>query len=1828
MKNFILTLAVATLCNAGIPAMATLPTESNDETPWSYTFSQPDGGKKRTTTQNGITTTQRYTKTQVFNLDTTTDGIRFTVIETNRANMQLKGYCYFVLGEFRVLDADGNPIPYTATSNADHNQYNTKDGAGLPALNDGLLNNYFHSCWSGSTPQDYHYIELTFDEPISTFSLEWYGRPSYNHSSECAPTLCGITPKGYSFTREMLYSEYSVSAGETIDNTESITEEKLYSFNVESPYTFETFDGETIYGFGDVYPEITNNSNTTSGYNDLRATSIIQLIPTGNKDEFYIYHPAQALFYANSENYYYGTFGEQHGTWDIINAQAVTLTKRNDGEFELTYTLSTGEKVWIGYDMRGFMNIFSEQEKLYIEAGDYANCSLRYHVDCGFRISEAILNEGKLNTITHESFNAASIENEKEKLRQLVNTAQVQFGNYYQELVAGGYLTQNEDGILLGTIEEANAEIDSQESTTETLNGLFNRLTTATISFLITKLTEINDNNLAYYNNEDIFCNTENLQTGKILEKNKAILQNGQEQYGYYISAYESGNITSINEVTVAINRLQSYITDFLNHRLDGITFPANFNSSHGLPGTSSIYDNNYTWKSQVYILGDTPVNGLRITFMDEINGNSHNGFPMVALGELHFYDIDNNEIPYDENNITYNSLEGSEGSIANLYDNDPSTYYHSVWSSAIVDNDNYVYLDVTFPTPQQAVSISITTRNRRIASSNIIVTPTGFDYLMNEGNGGEEGGDDNEGEEGDGNEGGNTGNEGGNDGEEDEEPEVDIAVETIDVFTTPCLFISLADGGVDAYPLEGMKGEQYIENDTLYIPLVSGNIMKYHTSEYTAIGNDVPELPYLTSYKFNNKYNPNLNVDVIADSIIGEVIDMKLNSIGKRLTASFQLSDDRAVAYIGNKLQVSKKTRNRFAQPVKYSVTYPGYNVIQNIKVQDEIWDTGEDVITEVTLNEDMLYTNKPSINGDELGHMLDGDPSTVFHTAYGSSYDASVMPYITITLDEAIEHMRFYYQARTTGNYNPEQLNLYISEDGNHWQLHRTFTSNDDNLPMETGAEYTSPTLDLGGSYRYFKLEQTASEYHNNHMVFAEFKMYKIVPGTDEKNKLQDAVYKDVRVPFGRIYTINPQWLTDSGSVPRIDINMIYSASDISKETYLAAEFVITGNGVYENFVDSVQIKGRGNITWNYSKKPYRLKFSEKVKPFGLTKGKSWVLLANAQSGALMANAIAMKVGQLAEVPYTNHIIPVDLYINGEYKGNYMFTEHVGFSNNSVDEDEDLGYMLELDTYYDEDYRFRSNNFNLPVNIKEPDLADYDETTRITKFNAIKEDFNNFESAVYNNGDLGKYLDLEAAARFMLVNQLVMNMEICHPKSTFLWKGNLNLPGSKIVLGPLWDFDWGFGYQNTSSYFDDDYKRDLFTLSGYGNNFFQTLMRNREFQRYYYKVWSEFVKEGHIEEIKEYIQEYYDFAENSFKSNAQLWGDGNSYETRIAKMQNWLQNRQDYLFENITEYDITDLIHSLYGDVDCNDFVTIRDVALLSDYLKGSVSDDINLAKADVDKSGNIDSDDLENTAIALAGNEAETAEYSKDIPVSAAILAVKDTICASDETVVVPVYLHSNGVNGIKAMQVDITVPKHIWIEDITAGNSAQDDEVVFVQLNSELYRAVIYCKESTSLSEEQPVLDIALYNSTGSAASVTLTDIIIADNTNNEQRIETCGFTLSEPMSYNVTFMVDGEVYHTATVEYGAEIELPEEPTKTGHTFSGWSEVPQTMPAQDVTITATFTLNSYNVTFMVDGEVYHTATVEYGAEIELPEEPTKTGHTFSGWSEVPQTMPAQD
>jgi len=115
-------------------------------------------------------------------------------------------------------------------------------------------------------------------------------------------------------------------------------------------------------------------------------------------------------------------------------------------------------------------------------------------------------------------------------------------------------------------------------------------------------------------------------------------------------------------------------------------------------------------------------------------------------------------------------------------------------------------------------------------------------------------------------------------------------------------------------------------------------------------------------------------------------------------------------------------------------------------------------------------------------------------------------------------------------------------------------------------------------------------------------------------------------------------------------------------------------------------------------------------------------------------------------------------------------------------------------------------------------------------------------------------------------------------------------------------------------------------------------------------------------------------------------------------------------------------------------------------------------------------------------------------------------------------------------------------------------------------------------------------------------------------------------------YTITFDTDGgSEVEPITQDYGTAITAPAVPTKTGYTFAGWSEkIPETMPAENVTVKAQWTINQYTITFDTDGgSEVASITQDYGTAITAPADPTKTGYTFAGWSEkIPGTMPAGD
>ncbi len=977
-----------------------------------------------------------------------------------------------------------------------------------------------------------------------------------------------------------------------------------------------------------------------------------------------------------------------------------------------------------------------------------------------------------------------------------------------------------------------------------------------------------------------------------------------------------------------------------------------------------------------------------------------------------------------------------------------------------------------------------------------------------------------------------------------DEEKEEDVDEEI--------LFVYLSNGDIEAYASSAMDGEHYTQNNKLYIPLKEGDVVYYNQEEYDSCSLVGPELPTMTSFKFNNKYNPNLHVDAIADTATNE-INFRLNAIGKWLTASFTLSDNKAVAYVDTVLQVSKETRQSFKNKVTYHVTYPGYNITKRIKVQDEIWSepvTGTQTM-DVALTASMLNTNKPSTDSREsLANLLDGSPSTIFHSTWGSANNATVNvnTYITIDLPEELDKIQIYYRCRPSTGYNPLIWEIYASNNGTSWTLVRTLDYIADGMPRGgSGQEYTSPTIDLGGNYSKLKIVQTAGEYSKNHMALSELRIKKVLETTSgEPVKIQDEKYEVKRIPYGNNYDIKVDWLTDTpNSVPRIDIDVDGGYDITSKDYYRKAKFRITGYGVYDNFEDSVEIKGRGNSSWSASKKPYRLKFADKVKPFGLTKGKSWVLLANAQTGSLMANAISMKIGQMAGAEYTNHIVPVELYMNGRYRGSYMFTEKVGMANNSVDVDEDLGYLLELDSNSDDEYKFTSTSYNLPVFVKEPDLNDSETANAAKRKITIPAQFNEFCDALYYGEDIDDMVDMDALARFILANDLSLNQELGHPKSIFLFKENEEDSNSKYKFGPIWDFDWGYGYESGHSYCEYGIESSMFNYSmSYepGYRFFSDLLNVESFRKHYYKVWNEFLENNSMDELMEYIDSYYTFAKSSFDNNRNAPYDGYGFtESDRDRHKNWIEERKNYIYNNLEEFDIDDLIYIIPGDVNCNNQVTIHDAALITAYLNGDVHNTFSTAKGDYDKNGRIELTDARMVASLVKEGDAPSAAYWHGTPLAIGEFHSEEYIMEMGDMLETELRLLSYDEEPYKAIQFDITLPESIELLEMINSNSIAGHNFSYIDKGGNSFRIVAYSDENKEFTTGDDSILNLFINATGilneDNRSIKISNIYAIDQENNELRMKdhAIRFNQATGIGYNgATMLIEGGDCITVTL----------------------------------------------------------------------------------------------
>ena len=278
----------------------------------------------------------------------------------------------------------------------------------------------------------------------------------------------------------------------------------------------------------------------------------------------------------------------------------------------------------------------------------------------------------------------------------------------------------------------------------------------------------------------------------------------------------------------------------------------------------------------------------------------------------------------------------------------------------------------------------------------------------------------------------------------------------------------------------------------------------------------------------------------------------------------------------------------------------------------------------------------------------------------------------------------------------------------------------------------------------------------------------------------------------------------------LPIVRITTPGGRSVTSKETWMegAAMRIENPDGTVD-YEGTMSIKGRGNSTWNYPKKPYALKLDKKDKVLGMPKHKRWVLLANWKDRTLLRNEAAFWLSRQTGLPYTVRGQFVELEFNGSHAGNYYLCEQIKLDKNRVDIEEmedfetdpDLitgGYLLELDTYHDyynEPMRFSSPYFNLPYQVKEPD----EDVISNEAFKYIQGYIRDLEALLKDqkrvkDHEYEEYLDVDSAIWFLFVNELATNTDFYNtwpsngPHSVYLYKER----GGKLYSGPVWDFDY----------------------------------------------------------------------------------------------------------------------------------------------------------------------------------------------------------------------------------------------------------------------------------------------------------------------------------------------------------------------------------------------------------------------------------------------------
>lgn len=443
---------------------------------------------------------------------------------------------------------------------------------------------------------------------------------------------------------------------------------------------------------------------------------------------------------------------------------------------------------------------------------------------------------------------------------------------------------------------------------------------------------------------------------------------------------------------------------------------------------------------------------------------------------------------------------------------------------------------------------------------------------------------------------------------------------------------------------------------------------------------------------------------------------------------------------------------------------------------------------------------------------------------------------------------------------------------------------------------------------------LNQTLNEGETSSEVLAvPYLGYKFISWSNgmKENPLKLSIFDNTSITA--IFEI------DCLTLPMIEIftkdNLI-----INKDEYVDCSISLTNSDEKYCFNNAcAKIKGRGNTTWSREeKKPYKIKFDNKINVLGLGNGKTkkWVLLADADDHSLLRNYTALTLqNRMSNLPWSSNCKSVEVFLNGEYRGVYLLAEQVEVDKYRVNisdgtDDIDTSFLVELSQYSDasldtylevlgKKYELHSElSSNAEIRLMQKHF--------ITTF--LEDCWKKIENG--NKEEIEQFIDVSSAVDAYLLEEIVKNLDMGYD-SFYLHRDTRG----KLVFGPLWDFDLSLGNGNeTCEYFEGLYCA-IYRQGDNGNQelsnyWFYGLMTNCWFRQLVRERWNELKFE-----LTAFPSNIIEVAENnrsSYLRNFDMWtnsfGIKHDRETELVLLLasfdehynylcEWLQNRINWL-------------------------------------------------------------------------------------------------------------------------------------------------------------------------------------------------------------------------------------------------------------------------------------------------------------------------------------------